>query len=207
MNRKNIIWLILAIMIMVICLSLATYAYYTAKNFYLGSFDVDVSTKGVDIFAFNSSQEIVFGANHDNFSPENGHDVFGEANIDVELSTTKKDTKYCYEVNFQMPDEQVFRYTVYGRPELVLDIYKKEDDNEYEKVIDNFDITTQTGTLQIPTEKAGNEYKNEIYTLKNVDKIVSWKAVVTYKYFSDVNQSINNNKIYKSALKVKVVDC
>ncbi len=207
-NKRRTIWLIIAIAVILACLSIATYAYYVGEQKYAGSFNVDIESKGVDILTFNSSKDVEFNVDITNFSQEDGEDVSGESVIDVNLTTTKKETKYCYEVSFKMPDEEVFAYSTYGRPELVLDVYKKTaDDKEYEKVIDSLDITTSKGTLAIPTEKEGKEYKNEIATTKNQEKVDSWKAVVTYKYFEDVYQGVNDSKDYNSSLKVKVVDC
>ncbi len=207
MNRKRIIWLVIALLVILVSVSVATYAYYVGKELYLGTFDVDIETKGVDILQFDSSEDVSFLADADNFSKNDGHDVSGEGIIDIDLTTTKKETKYCYEVSFKFPDEQVFDYSEFGRPELILDIYKKTDNEEYKKVIDNLDITTYTGTIKVPTEKAGNKYQNEISTIKNVEKKDSWKAVVTYKYFPDVYQGINDSKEYNSALKVNIVKC
>ena len=207
MNRKRIIWLVIALLVILVSVSIATYAYYIGKELYVGSFDVDIESKGVDILQFDSTEDVSFLANAENFSKENGEDVYGEGIIDIDLTTTKKETKYCYEVSFKFPDEQVFDYSEYGRPELVLDIYKKTNDEEYKKVIDNLDITTSTGTIRVPIEKGSSKYQNEISTTKNVEKKDSWKAVVTYKFFPDVFQGINDDKEYNSALKVNIVKC
>lgn len=208
MNRKRVIWLVLTIMILIICISLATYAYYVAKEIYGGTFAVDVTSQGVDTFTFNSSKDVTFSANSHNFSVENGHDVSGEGKIDIYLHTTKKEAKYCYEVNFKMPDEEIFTYSSPGRPELLLDISKRSNLNgRYEKVIDGLDITTKTGIIPVPTTKGGNNYKHEIYTIKNTENIESWKATLTLVYFNDVDQRINDEKFYSSALKVNVVEC
>ena len=208
MDKKRIIWLVIVILVLILCLSLATYAYYAGKEEYKGTFDIDVESKGVDVFNFNSTQYVSFMVDSTNFSEDNGHDVSGTGVIDMNLTTTKKETKYCYEVSFQMPNEQVFTYSDYNRPELVLDIYKRSSSNsDYVKVIDSLDITTMTGTIKVPTTLGGSDYKNIISTTKNEGKVESWKAVVTYKYFKDVYQGINDNKTYNSALKINVVDC
>ena len=208
MNRKRNIWLVVVIIILIISLFLSTYAYFSAKEMYEGTFDVDVTTKGVDTFTFTSSKDVKFSATSYNFSINNGSDVFGDAIIDVSLTTTKKEAKYCYEVNFKLPDEEVFTYSEPGRPELVLDIYKKTGTTgRYEKIIDRMDITTATGSIKIPITKDGNDYKHEIYTIKNTENKESIKATLTIVYFEDVDQSINDGKIYQSSLMVNVVDC
>lgn len=205
-NKKSIILLIFTIFFVVMALAISAYAYYSAKEIYGGNFDVDIESKGVDTFDIKASEDIAFFANDKTFSPEEGADVSGSAYVDVSLNTTKASAKYCYEVNFKMPDEEVLEYSNYPNPEVVLDIDKIEGENKT-SVIKRMDVTKKTGYLKIPTSTGTNNYIHEISAIKNIPEKVRWQATLTLVYYKDVNQNINKHKTFNSSLKVNIVKC
>ena len=208
MSRKNktIIWLLLFILMVSLLFSIATYAYFSTREIYEGAFKVDVSSKGVDTLHFEKT-DAKFEANGRNFAIETGHDVSGEATMNVVLDTTNNNTQYCYETSVKLPDNQVFEYSIAGVPELVLTVSKSSDNATYENVIDNMDITTKTGTIKVPISSGSIDYKNIIGTSKNITKIDYWKAEITFKWFKDTYQYINDFKSYKAVFEANIVEC
>lgn len=205
-NKKSMILLIITIFFVVMAVGIATYAYYSAKEIYGGSFDVDIESKGVDTFDMKASKDISFLANEENFSYEEGADVSGSAYVDVSLNTTKKAAKYCYEVNFKMPDEEVLEYSNYPNPEIVLD-FDRIENGQKTSIIKKMDVTKKTGTLKIPTSEDENNYKHQITATKNNPVRVRWQATLTLVYYKDVNQNLNRYKTYNTSIKVNIVEC
>lgn len=209
MSRKNkaVIWLLLAIFLIMVFTSLATYAYFTAREYFYGDFDVEVTSKGVDTLSFLGSEDVTIKADVNNFAPGIGHDITGSAEIEVKLDTTNPESKFCYEMTMKLPDNKVFTYSDGTTPELLLNISKSSDKNTYESVIKNLDITEKIGVIKIPVAMNFDNYLNEISTTKNVTKTTYWKADITLVYFENVNQTINDQKTYSATLEAKRVDC
>lgn len=205
-NKRIIILLLLLIVVIVTTVGVATFAYFISREIEIGTFEVDVTSKGVDTLQMQGSEDIKIVANIFNFSKDNGHDITGEATIDINLDTTKKETNYCYQMEVVLPDNVVFSYSNGIEPELLLDIDKIVD-GQRERVIDKMDITTKVGSIPIPVKAGSNSYINEIKTSKGIIKEDTWQAYLTFVYFKDVDQSINDQKIYTATLKANLVDC
>ena len=205
-KHKTIIWLLLFILVTALVLFFATYAYFAAREIYEGTFKVDITSKGVDTLRFEK-KDAKFTADASNFAINVGHDVSGKAELNVILDTTNPSTKYCYVTSLELPEEAVFDYSVSGVPELVLDISKSSDGINFEKIISQKDITTASGVILIPISSNSTEYKNTINTTKNVTKVDYWQAEITFKWFPDVFQEINDFKTYKAVFKANVVEC
>lgn len=206
-KRKSIVWLVLFIFLIIMFSTIATYAYFTTKDYISGNFDIEVTSKGVDTLTFSSSEDVNISANVNNFSIQLGHDVTGEAVVSTTLETTKANSEYCYEVSVKLPDEQVFVYSNGTTPELVLNVLKSDDNITYTSVISEKDITTKTGTIKIPNSNDSTTNKQKIYTTKNVPKSDYWKVQITLKWFNDIDQTINDLKTYKATVNANIVDC
>ena len=208
MSNKNkaIIWTLLSILFASLLFVVGTYAYFSTKEIYDGTFQIDVTSKGVDTLRFEKS-DASFVANSSNFAIYDGHDVSGEATFNVVLDTTNKSATYCYETKVTLPDEPVFRYSKEGVPELVLNIIKSSDGVNYESVISNMDITTGTGVIRVPIKSGSSNYKNSITANKNVTQTDYWKAKITLKWLEDVYQEQNDFKSYKAVFEANVVEC
>jgi len=206
-ENKTIMWLAIFIFLLVTFCAIGTYAYHNLRTKYSGSFDVDINSKGVDIFAFDGSKDMTIVANENNFARKFGHNLTATAEMDVRLETTNKSSKFCYEVYVHLPDEQVFEYSQEGRAELLLTVQKSTNKRKYETIINKMDITTKTGTIKIPISKGSNNYLNEISTYKNKTAHQYWKASVILVWFENIDQEINNHKEYNAQLETKRVEC
>ena len=200
-------WLIIFIILICMFFIAGTYAFLNIREYYAGTFEVDIRSKGVDIFIFDKSKDVDINLTEYNFSKGFGHDVTGETDINPTLETTNAKTKICYTLNMNLPDEQVFQYTNEGNPELVLDILYSSDGVNYNKIISDMDITAITGEIPIPVYGDESNFKHSIETTKNTKKIQYYKAIVTFKFYENIDQSINNNKTFNSSLNANVVEC
>ena len=125
---KSQVYLIIFIFIFLMIVVTGVYAYYITKDFKYGSFDVEVKTKGVDTLKIKSGNDININANDHNFIKDVGHSITGETSIDVNLDTTKEKIKYCYDVYYEAPEYEVFKYSNYPNSELTLNVYCKVND-------------------------------------------------------------------------------
>lgn len=201
-KRRTQIYLILFIFIFVMIITVGTYAYFITKDFTYGNFNVNVETKGVDTLQMKKTNDAVIKATDYNFIKSVGHSVSGETIIDVILDTTKKSAKYCYDVSINLPQEKIFEYSNYPNAELSLNVYSKTDNEDYHLVLDNEDITQKTGKLSIPINLNIDNYEHSISTTKRVTKVISYKAMITFNYFKDIDQDINANKTYNASLNI-----
>lgn len=212
MKKKNnltkkqvaLIWSIVMMLFAVVSASVAAYAYFYGREYHEGSFNVDVTSKGVDTLLMSSSDKVYFEANASNFMQKYGKDLYGDAEVSLSLETTKRTSTYCYEVTVELPEQVVFEYSKPGVPELLLDVSYSSDGNNYNTIIDKMDITTQVGNIIV---KNGSSDKQIIKTTKGNKVYNFWKARLTLVWLRDVNQAINDYKTYEALLHVKLVDC
>lgn len=199
---KTQVYLILFIFMFLMLVVVSTYAYFVTSDFHYGNFNIDVRSKGVDTLQIKSDHDISLRATDYNFIKDIGHSISGNTTIDVMLDTTKTKAKYCYNVYLVMPDEAMFDYTSYPRPELSLSILKKENNEDFTPIIDNMDITKYTGKLDVPIKLNIDNINHEIYTTKRINKTISYKAIITFNYFPDVEQKVNESVSYHATLNV-----
>ena len=69
------------------------------------------------------------------------------------------------------------------------------------------DITDKIGTIRVPVSMKEDKFINKISTRKNIKKIDYWKADVTLVWFSDIDQTVNDNKSYTATLRANRVEC
>ncbi len=207
-KRKAYIWLLSCIILIIFFTILATYAFYNIEKKEYGGFNVNISSKGVDTLISHGSKPIFIEANIHNFTMGFGHNVVGSTLLDVSLDTTNSKAAYCYELEVTLPDEVIFQYSKPNKPELVLNIAKSTDNKNYVDIIKDLDITTKTGKIKVPTTQNGNDYVHHLNTTKNKNRTDYWKASLTLVWYSDIDQSINDNKSYDATVKANVlVEC
>ena len=206
-KKKSMEWLVIFIILIVMFAVAGTYAFLNIKDYYSGTFNVEIRSKGVDVFIFDKTQDVSLNLTEYNFSQGLGHDVVGETDINPTLETTNAKAKICYKLDMILPDEQIFNYTNGTEPELVLDVLYSADGKNYQKIINSMDITATTGSIPIPVLNDNDNYKHVIETTRNNKKINYYKARITFKFYDNVDQSINNNKDYYSTLNANVIEC
>lgn len=206
-KKRNIIYLIVFIFIFVMIITVSTYCYFITKDFYYGNFNVEVNTKGVDTLQMKNLVDANINVNDHNFIKDVGHSISGTSSIDVVLDTTKKETKYCYNVYLSLPDNEIFSYSNYPNPELSLTVYMASN-NEKNILMDNIDITKSTGKIDIPSSLNNENIIHNISTIKNKTNTITYEAIVTFNYFPNIDQGINGNLSYKATLVVdNVYEC
>lgn len=206
-DNKTILWLTVFITLLITFCAVGTYAHYNFKQHYHGSFDVDINSKGVDVFTLHGSDDITLLADENNFAKKIGRNLTASATMDVRLETTNKNAGFCYELTVHLPEHEVFEYSAPGRAELLLNVKRTNQYGNVEYFISNLDITTKTGTIKIPVSNNSNDYLHGISTSKNKMVYHNWQADFTLVWFEDVNQEINNHKEYNARLEAKRVEC
>ena len=76
------------------------------------------------------------------------------------------------------------------------------NDEEEKLLIENMDITTVKGKINIPINLNIDNYEHSIDTVKRVNKNIKYIAKVTYNYFKDVDQIVNNGANYKAKFNI-----
>ncbi len=205
-KKKTVEWIVIFLFLVVMFTIAGTYAFLNIQDYYEGTFDVEIRARGIDIFTFEKSGDVELNITGYNFSQGWGHDVVGETYINPTLETSNEKAKICYTMDMKLPDEQVFEYTNGTNPEIVLDVEYIVNGVVY-KLIDEKDITVEKGTIHIPTTKNGDNYKFTIETTRDIIRKDLFKASITFKFYKNVNQAINNNKSYSASLNANVVEC
>ena len=208
MKNKKLILYILLIIIILLTVVIATYAYMNIRQKNYGDFDVDIKSKGVDLLEMSNLKDASIIADEINFGPGYGETQTDYSLLEIDLTTTNDKVKYCYNVNVVLPEEQIFVYSTEDKkPELVLNVYKSTDNENYEKVIDSLDITESIGTIEIPSMLNKQNYKNLIEATSSSKSTVYWKAEISYIWLENDLQDVNNKKEYNASLKATLVDC
>ncbi|NMA50472.1 MAG: hypothetical protein GX951_01300 [Mollicutes bacterium] len=202
-QRRTLLVLFLTVLVTV-SFSAIAYSYLQGNVYYEGNNKIRVKSKGVDVLQMHASEDVFLEINHSNFSKDSGSNVSGTTKMNLYLDTTKDRVKYCYKTIVALPNEQVFAYSVVGKPELLLDVEYASDGINYTKVINQKDITTLTGQLPVVFN---NIDKYTLSTTKGKAVNQRWKATLTFVWYDNINQYINNNKTYRMELKTEVVDC
>ena len=206
-KEKNKEWLVIFIFLIAMFAIGGTYAFLSIQEYYTGTFEVDIQSKGVDVFVFEKSRDVTLNITEYNFSRGLGHNIVAETSINPTLDTTNKEATICYKIDVNLPEEPVFEYSNGNNPELLLNVMYSIDGTNYEKIIDNMDITTKTGVIPISVINENDNYKHIIETTKNITKKEYYKMQVTFVYYESVDQSINNNKEYSASLTANVIEC
>ena len=207
-NRKNSKeWLIIFIILITMFTIAGTYAFFNIKEYYEGTFEVEIRSKGIDTFTLEKTEDVDLDLNEYNFSKGIGHNIVGETDINPVLETSNEKAKICYKLEMRLPDEQVFNYTNGNNPEVMLDVLFSKDGENYTKLIDSMDITATTGSVPVPVTMGSDNYKHSIETTRHKKTKYYYKARVTFVYYESVDQSINNNKEFASSLNANVVEC
>lgn len=207
MNKKTIVWTSILLIFIIIFSIAGTYAFFNIQPIKRGSFEVEITSKGVDTLTISDKKDLFIEANKHNFAKGIGHNLVSEAIINPKLETTNKYAKYCFVINIQLPEEKIFSYSQENNPELLLDVESSKDGVNYNNIISSMDITTKTGLISVPISKNSNDFINVLEVNKGKVSEYYYKARLTLVYYPNVDQTINDNKSYTAYLKANVVSC
>ena len=206
-KKRTTEWLVIFIILILMFTIAGTYAFLNIQEYYEGTFEVEVRSKGIDVFTFENAQDVNINVTGYNFSKGIGHNVVGTATINPTLDTSNEKAKVCYEMNIKLPDDEIFVYSNGDNPEVVLDVTYSTDGVNFVYLIEKQDITSSTGTINIPNSNNGDDYKFVIEATRRKKKRSYFKASITFIYYEDIDQSVNDNKTYNASLNANVVEC
>lgn len=186
-KRTNVRIILLTILCLAIIAIGASFAYFTAKIDNDERAVVDIETADVATINYKAGNELNF------FIAEPGEES-KELIFSVALEGSKThDTYSYYDINWTIK-ENGFVYGENKTPELLYDLYKSSDGKTWEKVVNNKDCTTISGTDKIIT-------KNEIFAPVGKTTEQYWKVVLRFVNLNE-NQNHNQNKTLKSYFEV-----
>jgi hypothetical protein len=134
-------------------------------------------------------------------------DRTGSTTSTVTLTTNNKITvTYCYTATLVITGNS-FEYSANSStPELVVTVSKSANGGEYQKILDNFDITTLNGNVAIPIVAGSGITKHSITGAPNSTIVDSFKAELSFVNLNS-DQFANTGKSFESHLVVAATDC
>ena len=198
-NKKNIVFMAVAAITLIVVTLGATYAYFQAQGTGGANIDTDVITGTTDLLSFSFGDEINIQANEENFAegmPSLSDSTTGSAILRANDATNSATATYNI---YLIIESNNFEYTTEeGTPELLLNVTdpngkKVENITGLVHYEDGFDITTRTGGfLLIP------DYE---ITATDVETIQDWLIEVTFVNL-DSDQNANTGKTLTGKLYI-----
>ena len=72
-KKKSMEWLVIFIILIVMFAIAGTYAFLNIKDYYEGTFNVEIRSKGVDVFTFDKTPDVNLKLTEYNFSKNLGY--------------------------------------------------------------------------------------------------------------------------------------
>ena len=198
-NKKNIVFMAVAAIILIVVTLGATYAYFQAQGTGGANIDTNIITGTTDLLSFSFGDEINIQANEENFAegmPSLSDSTTGSAILRANNTTNSATATYNIYLIIESND---FEYTTEeGTPELLLNVTdpngkKVENITGLVHYEDGFDITTRTGGfLLIP------DYE---ISATDVETIQDWLIEVTFVNL-DSDQNANTGKTLTGKLYI-----
>ena len=208
-NKKVKIISILAIIVLIITVVGATYAYFVAQTGEGKSTDIKINANTVDTFTFETGSAISLNINQDNFASGAGNQTgttFAKAMLTANNKTNTATEHYYLYLNIK---SNSFVYSQdSSKPEILLKITDKNGTEvkptleglEYKTITDGkgvsqsgYDITTYNDVLPIYENK-------EIITTSSITE--QWNITITFINY-DFNQSANAGKSLSATLMIQ----
>ncbi len=204
---------IIALLLLLVCVISATYAYFVAQKGSGGSANINVEAGTTDSLTFKSGPAINIIANSDNFAKNKGNQS-GETQVSAHLvanngNYTATEQYYVY-VEVQ---ENPFLYSQEETPELILQITDPEGNAvdtiemkgiDYvtinansENEIKGFDITTYEGLIAIKNKEEISAEPNEEVPEQNGIADETWQIKVIFINL-DTDQQVNTGKTFRA---------
>ena len=207
-NKKVKIISILAIIVLIITVVGATYAYFVAQTGEGKSTDIKINANTVDTFTFETGSAISLNINQDNFASGAGNQTgttFAKAMLTANNKTNTATEHYYMYLNIS---ENTFTYTQdENTPEILLTIkdasgnavtsisgltYKTVTDGKGAS-LSGFDITNQSGLLTL--------FNNREITTTST-KTEQWNITITFVNYN-ANQVANAGKSFSSKVMIQ----
>ena len=202
-KKKNIIFMTIAAITLIITVLGATYAYFAAQGGGSSNTDIDIHTSTTDNLSFQIGEAISIKATQENFAEnmDNLSDSTTASAILTANNATNNATRNYY-LYFDISNNN-FTYSVdENTPELILTVLGPDNqpittlgDLDYVTVgdVQGFDITTQSGRITI-----ADNYK--ITTTSTTTQ--TWTITVTFVNL-DADQNVNAGKKFDANINIK----
>lgn len=203
MEKKNTLaYTIIAILVLLVAVIGATFAYFQAQLGSGASASVSVTTQTTDSLTFNAANITVGPVTQANFGSGSGNkSSSGNASVVLTANNTASST-YCYTAGLTITANN-FVYTVNSStPELTITATKNST-----TVLQNRDITTtSTGTINFPTALNGSTTKHTITASAGNTTTDSWVVTVTFINLNSDQQN-NTGKTFTGNVVFTKVNC
>ena len=199
-NWKNVSITISVIAIIIVLSILgASYAYFGGLIGNSSTTSVQVSAKTIDGLTFSKGDDINIIANQDNFNSVSGN-LSASTTSTVTLSgNNAASSSYYYKVYLVISDNN-YVYTQGTTPELLLTVSKNNT-----IIINNLDITTRKGIVDIPISSSSSALKHTITASSGGSSIDSFTATITFVNLN-ANQNDNAGKKLSANLYFERID-
>lgn len=213
-NKKNTILLtVIAVATLLVAVVGATFAYFSASTGSTATKNVTVQTGSAGSSAITIDNAIAITADQTTFAKgqpsrtgvANGTITFTAPGATGDSTPAAKDLQFCFNASVTVTAND-FEYTQTGNTkEITLDVEVGGT-----KVIDAYDITTFTGTINIPTSSSvidyTKTYEHKITAAAGGTQTQTVKTTVTLVNL-DADQNDNMGKSLSGTLKITQVDC
>jgi hypothetical protein len=205
-KKNNSLLLIIALATLLVAIIGASFAFFTATISGNGVSTAQVTTSTTDSLVYTPGSPISLTATQQNFYLNAGNQS-GSTTSTVQLLANNTETAtYCYTVDVNITTNE-FIYTVNSStPELTLSVTKSAAGAEATSVLSNYDITTKTGSVNIPTTLDGTVFKNSITATASASTTDSFIATVTMVNLG-TKQTANEGKNFSAKLVLTTVSC
>src|SRR5574344_772472 len=205
-KKNNSLLLIIALATLLVAMIGATFAYFTADVSGNGTSQVHVTTSTTDSLVYTPGSAISLTATQQNFYLNAGNQTGSTTSTVQLLANNTGSATYCYTVAVNITTNE-FIYTVdSSTPELTLSVTKSAAGAAATSVLTNYDITTKTGSVNIPTTLGGTVYKNSITAAASASTTDSFTATVTMVNLG-TKQTANEGKNFSAKLVLTTVSC
>ncbi len=209
MKNKNLA--VIALIIFLLLIIGATYAYFAAQRGDGSSADINVEAGTTDSLTFTKDTDINISANADNFK-QSGESPSGQTNVTAHLvaNNTTNEATETYNVYFNIMQNE-FVYAKDTNPELILQITDSDDKeiielpdksikyvtvndaSGVETPIKGFDITTTNGLITIKTNQ-----EIKVTDGENENKVdQEWKFKIIF-INHNYDQQVNTGKVFQA---------
>ena len=197
-NINNINKMILIIVITILLFIIGTtYAYFAGQIGPGATTNVNLTSKTVDNLTFTTGSDITIGpVTQANFAQGSGNKSGSTTAQAILRARSDASATYYYRVYLLISDND-FEYTSGTTPELKLNITKNGT-----TIINNQDITTTTGIIEIPSALGGSNLKQTISANAGAITTDTWQVTVTFVNLNS-DQSANGGKTFKAMLYIE----